>query len=138
MTPARAAAAAAVADAHRREWATVLAATVRVAGDLDLAEECVQEAYAAALTTWARDGVPRSPAAWLTTTRRRHIERTAARLVEHGVARATALARAEVFNAMLAQLAADRIARELKASAAALRDAMADAYAAMFEPPLPT
>jgi hypothetical protein len=33
--------AAAVADAHRREWAFVLAATARVAGDIDLAEECV-------------------------------------------------------------------------------------------------
>ena len=37
---------AAVADAHRREWAFVLAATVRVTRDLDLAEECVQDAYA--------------------------------------------------------------------------------------------
>ena len=36
----------AVAEAHRREWAFVLAATVRVARDLDLAEECVQDAYA--------------------------------------------------------------------------------------------
>ncbi|MEV0460500.1 RNA polymerase sigma factor, partial [Catellatospora methionotrophica] len=44
---------------------------VRVAGDLDLAEECVQEAYAAALRGWPRDGVPHSPAAWLTTTARR-------------------------------------------------------------------
>ncbi|WP_239085744.1 RNA polymerase sigma factor [Catellatospora methionotrophica] len=49
----------------------MLAATVRVAGDLDLAEECVQEAYAAALRGWPRDGVPSSPAAWLTTTARR-------------------------------------------------------------------
>ena len=47
---------AAVADAHRREWAFVLAATVRVAGDLDLAEECVQDAYVAALDTWRRAG----------------------------------------------------------------------------------
>ncbi|MFD5894995.1 hypothetical protein [Streptomyces sp. NPDC060366] len=39
----------AVEDAHRREWASVLAATVRVTRDLDLAEECVQDAYAAAL-----------------------------------------------------------------------------------------
>ncbi|MGN6636842.1 MAG: RNA polymerase sigma factor [Oryzihumus sp.] len=62
---------AAVADAHRREWAFVLAATVRVTGDLDLAEECVQDAYAKALTAWAADGVPRSPGAWLTTTARR-------------------------------------------------------------------
>ncbi|MEU8075099.1 sigma-70 family RNA polymerase sigma factor [Catellatospora citrea] len=49
----------------------MLAATARVAGDLDLAEECVQEAYAAALQTWTRDGVPASPAAWLTTAARR-------------------------------------------------------------------
>jgi RNA polymerase sigma-70 factor (ECF subfamily) len=62
---------AAVAEAHRREWAFVLAATVRVAADLDLAEECVQEAYVAALDDWARDGIPRSPGAWLTTIARR-------------------------------------------------------------------
>jgi RNA polymerase sigma-70 factor (ECF subfamily) len=61
----------AVADAHRREWALVLAATVRVARDLDLAEECVQDAYAAALDTWTRQGVPNNPAAWLTTTAQR-------------------------------------------------------------------
>ncbi|MBX6748419.1 MAG: RNA polymerase sigma factor [Micromonosporaceae bacterium] len=62
---------AAVADAHRRGWALVLAATARVARDLDLAEECVQEAYAAALATWPRSGVPREPVAWLTTTAKR-------------------------------------------------------------------
>jgi len=61
----------AVADAHRREWGLVLAATVRVARDLDLAEECVQEAYVAALTAWERDSIPRNPAAWLTTTAKR-------------------------------------------------------------------
>jgi RNA polymerase sigma-70 factor, ECF subfamily len=61
----------AVAEAHRREWAFVLAATARVARDLDLAEECVQEAYVAALDAWARDGVPRKPGAWLTTTAKR-------------------------------------------------------------------
>jgi RNA polymerase sigma-70 factor, ECF subfamily len=61
----------AVADAHRREWAFVLAATVRVAQDLDLAEECVQEAYAAALSAWERDGIPGNPAAWLTTAAKR-------------------------------------------------------------------
>lgn len=61
----------AVADAHRRGWALVLAATVRVARDLDLAEECVQEAYAGALTAWPEQGIPANPAAWLTTTARR-------------------------------------------------------------------
>ncbi|WP_198955391.1 RNA polymerase sigma factor [Kineosporia sp. R_H_3] len=60
----------ALEDAHRREWAFVLAATVRVAGDLDLAEECAQEAYVSALAAWQRDGVPRSPGAWLTTAAR--------------------------------------------------------------------
>jgi RNA polymerase sigma-70 factor (ECF subfamily) len=62
---------AAIADAHRREWAAVLAATVRVTRDLDLAEECVQDAYAAALRSWPTTGVPGNPAAWLTTTARR-------------------------------------------------------------------
>ena len=61
----------AVADAHRREWAFVLAATARVAGDFDLAEECVQDAYIAALGTWGRDGVPNKPGAWLTATAKR-------------------------------------------------------------------
>jgi len=56
----------ALADAHRHEWAKVLAATVRVAGDLDLAQECAQDAYLAALETWRRDGIPRNPGAWLT------------------------------------------------------------------------
>ncbi|WP_369015818.1 RNA polymerase sigma factor [Actinocrinis puniceicyclus] len=49
----------------------MLAATARVAGDLDLAEECVQDAYLAALDAWTRQGVPSSPGAWLTTTARR-------------------------------------------------------------------
>ncbi|MBO0875178.1 MAG: sigma-70 family RNA polymerase sigma factor [Pseudonocardia sp.] len=62
---------AAVADAHRREWGFVLAATVRVTRDLDLAEECVQDAYAKALVAWAASGVPRNTGAWLTTTARR-------------------------------------------------------------------
>src|SRR6266516_2227647 len=58
---------AAIADAHRSDWA----ATVRVARDLDLAEECVQEAYASAMKTWVSGGVPDNPAAWLTTTAKR-------------------------------------------------------------------
>ncbi|GAA4902780.1 RNA polymerase ECF family sigma subunit [Actinomycetospora succinea] len=70
MTNVAPAVGAAVADAHRREWASVLAATVRVTRDIDLAEECVQEAFAQALTAW-RDGVPARPGAWLTTAARR-------------------------------------------------------------------
>src|ERR671921_333724 len=63
--------AAAVADAHRREWAFVLAATVRVTRDLDVAEECAQDAFAAALTDWRTNGIPARPGAWLTTTAKR-------------------------------------------------------------------
>lgn len=48
----------------------MLSATVRVAGDLDVAEECAQEAYVSALQAWTRDGVPRRPGAWLTTAAR--------------------------------------------------------------------
>ncbi|MDT5039466.1 MAG: polymerase sigma-70 factor, subfamily [Actinoplanes sp.] len=61
----------AVAGAHRGGWALVLAATVRITRDVDLAEECVQEAYASALQAWPGDGVPTNPVAWLTTTARR-------------------------------------------------------------------
>ncbi|MEV4125080.1 sigma-70 family RNA polymerase sigma factor [Nocardia sp. NPDC049707] len=64
-------AAAAVDQAHRREWAFVLAATVRLVRDFDLAEECVQDAYTRALTEWAAHGVPAKPGAWLTTVARR-------------------------------------------------------------------
>ena len=49
----------------------MLAATVRVAQDLDLAEECVQDAYVAALVAWTREGIPTKPGAWLTTIAKR-------------------------------------------------------------------
>jgi RNA polymerase sigma factor (sigma-70 family) len=61
----------AVEHAYRHEWARVFAATTRVARDLDLAEDSVQEAFSEALTSWSRDGVPRNPGAWLTTTAQR-------------------------------------------------------------------
>lgn len=66
----RAAVADAVADAFRTEWGRVVATLIRVTGEWDLAEECAQEAFASALATWPRDGVPRRPGAWLTTTAR--------------------------------------------------------------------
>ena len=61
---------AAVADAFRDEWGRVLATLIRMTGDWDLAEECAQDAFALALERWPRDGVPRRPGAWLTTTAR--------------------------------------------------------------------
>jgi RNA polymerase sigma-70 factor (ECF subfamily) len=60
----------AVADAHRREWGQIVATLIATTGDWDLAEECAQDAFALALQTWPRDGVPDRPGAWLTTTAR--------------------------------------------------------------------
>ena len=84
----------ALEDAHRREWGFVLAATVRVTRDLDLAEECVQDAFAKAVTAW-QDEVPAKPGAWLTTVarnraldvlrREQHLQRLLPLLVEDEV-----------------------------------------------------
>jgi len=61
---------AAVADAFRQEWGRLVATLIRMTGDWDLAEECAQDAFAAALAHWGTDGVPHRPGAWLTTTAR--------------------------------------------------------------------
>jgi RNA polymerase sigma factor (sigma-70 family) len=62
---------AAVARAHHDEWAFVVAATLRLTGDIDVAEECAQEAFASAVSSWTITGIPRRPGAWLTTVARR-------------------------------------------------------------------
>ncbi len=63
-------AAAAVEQAHREHWGRLLALLTRLLGSLDAAEEALQDAYATALTTWERDGVPDRPDAWLLTAAR--------------------------------------------------------------------
>lgn len=60
----------AVDAAYRDEWGQVVATLIGLTGDWDLAEDCAQDAFTAALTTWPRDGVPHRPGAWLTTTAR--------------------------------------------------------------------
>ena len=55
---------------HRESWSTVLASVVRLTRDLDLAEDCTQDAFVRALRTWP-DGIPDNPAGWLTTVARR-------------------------------------------------------------------
>jgi RNA polymerase sigma-70 factor (ECF subfamily) len=60
----------AVAGVFRAEWGRVVATLIRMTGDWDLAEDCAQDAVAQALARWPRDGVPRNPGAWLTTTAR--------------------------------------------------------------------
>ena len=62
---------AAVAEAFRDEWGRIVATLIARTGDWDLAEESTADAFAAALETWPRDGVPDRPGAWLTTTARR-------------------------------------------------------------------
>ena len=54
--------------AFREEWAQVVATLAGRLGDLQLAEDAAQEAFAAAAATWPRDGVPARPGAWLTVT----------------------------------------------------------------------
>ena len=60
----------AVDRAFREDWGRVLAALISFLGDFDLAEEAAQEAFAIAAERWPRDGEPRNPGAWLTTTAR--------------------------------------------------------------------
>jgi RNA polymerase sigma-70 factor (ECF subfamily) len=60
----------------RDEWGSAVAILTRVLGDLELAEDAVQDAFATAIERWPRDGVPRAPGAWIVTTaRNRAIDR---------------------------------------------------------------
>lgn len=78
--------------AQREHWGRVLAGTLRLARDLDIAEDATADAFLLALQTWPRTGVPDSVEAWLlTTARRRAIDR---------------IRRAEALRDRLAQLAA--------------------------------
>ncbi len=63
--------ASAVERAFRDEQAAVLATLIRHVGDFQLAEDAVQDAFASAVASWPRDGVPAKPGAWITVTARR-------------------------------------------------------------------
>jgi RNA polymerase sigma-70 factor (ECF subfamily) len=66
----------AIERAFREERAAVLATLIHHVGDFQLAEDAVQDAFAAAVATWPRDGVPQNPGAWITVAaRRRAIDR---------------------------------------------------------------
>jgi predicted RNA polymerase sigma factor len=58
-------AASTVADVHRAEWGRIVAALIAMTGDVDLAEDAAQEAFAVALEEWTARGVPDHPRAWL-------------------------------------------------------------------------
>jgi RNA polymerase sigma-70 factor, ECF subfamily len=60
----------ATARLYREIWGRAVAALMRVCGDLDLAEDVLQEAWVVALQRWRRDGIPDDPTGWLLTTAR--------------------------------------------------------------------
>ena len=65
-----------VEQVFREEWGRAVATLTRVLGDLELAEDAVQDAFATAVERWPRDGTPRTPGAWIVTTaRNRAIDR---------------------------------------------------------------
>jgi RNA polymerase sigma-70 factor (ECF subfamily) len=71
----------------RREYGRVVSVLVRVFGDIDIAEDAAQDAFAVAMERWPRDGLPPSPAGWLITTARNkgidRLRREAARQGKH-------------------------------------------------------
>ncbi len=77
MTPGVPAVAAPEIDrVFREEYGRAVAVMVRVFGDIDVAEEAVQDAFTAAVQRWPATGLPPSPAGWIiTTARRRAIDR---------------------------------------------------------------
>jgi RNA polymerase sigma-70 factor, ECF subfamily len=92
------AASTAAADrAFRRERGAVLATLIRQLGDFQLAEDALQDAFATAIATWERDGVPANPGAWITVTaRRRAIDRLRRdRALADRIERLGAIARSE-------------------------------------------
>jgi RNA polymerase sigma-70 factor, ECF subfamily len=72
-----------IAEVFRAEYGRAVAVLARVLGDLDLAEDAVQDAFAEATRRWPVDGAPPSPAGWLITTARNraidHLRREASR-----------------------------------------------------------
>ncbi|MFF9814776.1 RNA polymerase sigma factor [Streptomyces sp. NPDC014006] len=65
-----------VESVFRAEYGRAVAVLVRFVGDIDLAEEAVQDAFTVALRTWPDKGVPPSPAGWIiTTARNRAVDR---------------------------------------------------------------
>jgi RNA polymerase sigma-70 factor (ECF subfamily) len=55
----------AIEEVYRAEWGRIVAILIRLFNDFDLAEECAQEAFAAAVDQWRDGGIPDSPRAWI-------------------------------------------------------------------------
>lgn len=73
-----------VAAVFRREYGRCVASLIRFLGDIDVAEEAVQEAFAVAVTKWPADGQPPNPGAWImTTARNRAVDRLRRESIRH-------------------------------------------------------
>ena len=59
-----------VEGVYRADWGRIVATLIKLTGSFELAEECAQEAFAAALEEWPRGGVPDVPVAWIIRTAR--------------------------------------------------------------------
>jgi RNA polymerase sigma-70 factor (ECF subfamily) len=72
---------------YRQEYGRAVAVLTRLLGDIDLAEEAVQDAFTTAVERWAADGPPPSPAGWIITTARNRaidrLRRESRRLAKH-------------------------------------------------------
>jgi RNA polymerase sigma-70 factor, ECF subfamily len=79
-----------IAGHFRREYGRCVATLIRFLGDIDLAEEAVQEAFTVAVDRWPETGLPPNPGAWITTTARNraidHLRREASRHDRHAQA----------------------------------------------------
>jgi RNA polymerase sigma-70 factor (ECF subfamily) len=65
-----------IGQVFRREYGRAVAVLVRVFGDIDIAEDAVQDAFTVAMERWPSTGIPGSPAGWIiTTARHRAIDR---------------------------------------------------------------
>jgi RNA polymerase sigma-70 factor (ECF subfamily) len=69
MTDAKAAA----ESIFREQSGRITATLIRISGSFDLAEEALQDAFAAALARWPESGIPDNPAAWITTAAHRKL-----------------------------------------------------------------
>ena len=59
-----------IASLYREHYGRILASLIRALGSFELAEDALQDAFAAAVEQWPREGAPKNPAAWIISTAR--------------------------------------------------------------------
>jgi RNA polymerase sigma-70 factor (ECF subfamily) len=59
-----------ISSLYREQYGRILASLIRALGNFELAEDALQDAFAAAVEQWPREGVPNNPAAWIASTAR--------------------------------------------------------------------